>query len=990
MGNTRQTGGMEVRLTADTADFVRAIQQAEVRLKSLQTQVQAMPAALKKWLDQETGLTNKIEEKRLQIMALDGTLSAQAEQYTALEKAMGRLGEVGLESVFAEQSRAMEEATTQLDLLQSKLTQAQAQQAGGQWEAALDPQPQRDYAAAVSTTADSLSALSPVLSDSMSGIGGLASKIGSFIPVLSAAGEGGAAMGTAILGGVGIVLAGAGVVLDILQKMEEEHRKALQAAWDALDESEARMQTLNASLGVLDSQSASLSDVASARKDLVDLFPQMVLGYDEEGNAILRNGDALKEQIELLNKKTELQRKKVLNEDDGEALRNYSNARQEVQELQERIRKESEHRESIREGYEKFAPMYEIDFETSTILLNKMYSELNDKQLELLAAEEKAREILSLQIEDETGGIEELDKTQRTVADNMIEDAVKKILAIEDENDRLATQKAIIEEIRAVLGDEKEVTDRYNLIVGTQAKDEAKQAAEHRARVGRVYEALVDEAREAAEKTYTDSVEAATAEVNATYETRKKGLQAETDAVQDALKAQQSAYQRLKFDVRTLDEQDLANKLDLLDRQLAAEKDAQVQAVMAVQQRYYEEARLIVETANREIQVHRDKLTALDEADRQAEEARTARQNAAKLRDLNERYAKQQGENEREMAEKTKEYEEKREALLAVIAAPPSRTAGILAQRELDELDAQWTQEREGLELDHADKLLQIQRQLDEEKLTQQEEEEAAKRQRERDRLNEQIIDLQSNAEQQLIILSNRYTVEKDIQQTALAEQLKAEQDHYQRRLDELNVWKDRELETRKQRAAAIRDAAVQEENLTEEAIQRIENASYQERLDMLDQYGIDAAQKAEAIKKRIIDIFDSPPRSPETVQYSVDRNLRRGIPAFAQGGIVSQPTLAMVGEGGEPEAILPLSRLNTLIMDPLAKQEADKERLLANAYYTFLPIMARFGLSPDGSRITTNNNQRSVTYNIEKVEINHPNDAKMATAQLESLCGGW
>ena len=37
-------------------------------------------------------------------------------------------------------------------------------------------------------------------------------------------------------------------------------------------------------------------------------------------------------------------------------------------------------------------------------------------------------------------------------------------------------------------------------------------------------------------------------------------------------------------------------------------------------------------------------------------------------------------------------------------------------------------------------------------------------------------------------------------------------------------------------------------------------------------------------------------------------------IPEFASGGIVTQPTLSMVGEGGEAEAILPLSRLSELL----------------------------------------------------------------------------
>ncbi len=37
-------------------------------------------------------------------------------------------------------------------------------------------------------------------------------------------------------------------------------------------------------------------------------------------------------------------------------------------------------------------------------------------------------------------------------------------------------------------------------------------------------------------------------------------------------------------------------------------------------------------------------------------------------------------------------------------------------------------------------------------------------------------------------------------------------------------------------------------------------------------------------------------------------------VPGFASGGIVTKPTLAMVGEGGESEAIMPLSKLNKMI----------------------------------------------------------------------------
>ena len=40
---------------------------------------------------------------------------------------------------------------------------------------------------------------------------------------------------------------------------------------------------------------------------------------------------------------------------------------------------------------------------------------------------------------------------------------------------------------------------------------------------------------------------------------------------------------------------------------------------------------------------------------------------------------------------------------------------------------------------------------------------------------------------------------------------------------------------------------------------------------------------------------------------------LKSVIPGFAAGGIVTRPTLAMVGEGGESEAIIPLSKLGQM-----------------------------------------------------------------------------
>ena len=242
----------------------------------------------------------------------------------------------------------------------------------------------------------------------------------------------------------------------------------------------------------------------------------------------------------------------------------------------------------------------------------------------------------------------------------------------------------------------------------------------------------------------------------------------------------------------------------------------------AMQDRYYKEVQQIIQTANKEIQVYQDKLAALDEADRAAQEARTQRQNKAALRDLNESYAKQEAENAKEMAAAEKEYEEQRASLQAMIDKPTSRTARIIAERDLAALEERWRLEREGLEQDHAEKLLEIQRQLDEEKLTQQEDAEAAERDKEREHLNDLISDRQNSAQQLLTELNNRYTVEAEVQQKALAEQLENAKESYRKQLDAAKTYYDNLRDAALQKAKDRRDALVEQERLTSAALAEI------------------------------------------------------------------------------------------------------------------------------------------------------------------------
>lgn len=68
----------------------------------------------------------------------------------------------------------------------------------------------------------------------------------------------------------------------------------------------------------------------------------------------------------------------------------------------------------------------------------------------------------------------------------------------------------------------------------------------------------------------------------------------------------------------------------------------------------------------------------------------------------------------------------------------------------------------------------------------------------------------------------------------------------------------------------------------------------------------LEAAQKAISAAKSVGSAIGG-------AASKVGNTISNAIPKFAEGGIVTRPTLAMVGEGGEPEAIIPFSKMGRL-----------------------------------------------------------------------------
>lgn len=995
MSDVLEVGGIEAKLTVDTTQFESGMERSGEQMKGLYTRINTLPPTIQKLQQREEEFTRKIEEQRKKIAEMDAALEDAQMQYAALQRAVDRYSDEDMAAHFAKENEELEKADAQLDEYRRKLEQvdAQKQEAMEKYNASAaksaETQGYKNSSLAIDSVANSLRALSPVLGDNVSGISNMASRLVYLKQSLSAAASGaassGAIIGSAISGGIGIAVSAIGMGISEVQEMLAERDQVHEEALQQLTEYEEQARQLAQSLHVLDSQSADLDDVITARETLADLFPNMVLGYTDEGEAILANSQALEAQIELLNIRKQLARESVLNTS-GDPLadvRKYSGERSWWDTLSDAT--------GIANN-----PISAIYYAFNQDVLDQEIKRAADWSGELLDAMDESQQYLEAYFQAGIDGYDQLDAAAQTVANNMIANATQQIIAAESEEEQQQLQIETLEEINALLADRNAVETAYNNILQSQEGYHAQLEAEQRERVATLYDSLVDKYKDEAEQAYKDETATIKDELNQQYNDQKATLEAEYEATRDSLQARQKAYQSLTFNITSLDEQALANKMDLLDRQVAAEEDAQVRAIQAVQRRYYEEARLIIETANTEIQAYNDRLAALDEADRKAEEAKKARQNQNKLRDLNESYAKQQAENERKMQEALEAYEEQRTVLEEAIAHPASLTHEKLARQQLAELEKQWAEEREGLERDHADKLLTIQRQLDEEKLSQQEEAEADQRQAERESLNEQIKDLESNAQQQLAALNNQYSVEKELQTKAISDQLEAAQKGYQDQLEALNNWKEKTLSAELDAAEKRRDAAITEEKLTAKAIEDLEKLSYDERLRLLDEYGVSAEKKAQAINEKIWAAFNNQGKSQQTAgpltyedtikqlaPWVLDPSL---LPGYASGGIVSSPTLAWVGEGSEPEAIMPLSRVADIVNAALEGRTRANQELMQRAYEAMLPYRA---MTSGG--LIQNNNQRTSETNIhiDTVKINNANQLKAAFTQLTSVGGG-
>lgn len=995
MPDALDIGGIQAKLIVDSSQFNEGIDQSEDKLKGLLTSVNTLPPNIQKLIQKEADLTKKIQEQREKITGMDAALDEVKATYAQLQQAVGSYSDADMASHFAKEDAAIQKEEEALDGLAQKLKLVEQQRAEAQAKLSQSAQSSgqkgqfRSTSLVIDSVANSLRGLNPILGESAGNIGNMAERLVFMKQAMDQARNAGAStgvvIGAAVSGGVTLAISAVSMLIQSIQKAEEERKQAYEQALTDMEEYDQQVREIQQSLGVLNDASASTNDMLNAREQIAELFPDMVLGYTEEGGLILKNNEALQEQVNILKEKERYNRLAAI-DTSGDVADDFFS-------LKAKSKLDSANSNSV-DFWRFFMTDEQVVKSTDNTISGQQQLETLDPMdaVKYFSAMEQYGEYATIYLQSMIDGYDELNDQQQVVANDMISDAKEAAIAADNETEANEILLDRLKEIKAVLSDEKTYTDRYRVIVEQDATKGF--SDEQLSAIDSLGQAIMDDLKAGYQETYDAEIEELEKEYNDLYETRKAAIDSEYQAVEESLNAQQQAYRRLSFNIKSLDEQELENKVDLLKRQIEAEQDAQAKAILAIQQRYYEESRLIIQTANEEIQVYKDKLAALDQADQEAQAAREKRQNEAAIRDLNEQLSKQEAENTREMAEALEEYETERDRLQAIIDNPPSQTARILAERELTELNENWLKEREQLESEHKEKVVKIQRELEEEKLIQQEDAEAAERDKEREHLNSLISDAEANATQKLQILNNTYTVEAEMQEAALNEQAEREKTAYQNRLSNLKTQLDSELAAEKEKAQERLDQAISDENLIAEAKKEIMGKSYDELLAMMDEYKVDAKEKGKDFGKAWLEglqgeLNSKPtynrPAGPDYIDLDAildaEENRLGELRGYASGGIAASKQLAWVAED-EPEAIIPMSKMHSFVNGILS----GSQEVLNKAYFA----MQRFTPAAiSGNTYNSSQYDQSRTVHIENVNISRTVDLDLASAQIGALVGG-
>lgn len=457
---------------------------------------------------------------------LNGTLETQKQKVAELYAELDKMQEVYVEAEIGMghdvtdynplNNSAFSEIISQIDKEESKLHDIQAQIASVAAEreraasvAVSASQKQASAAntvsAAVGKQTKEVSASGMVLDTSATALravtsaaGGTASKVGYLATELmylkrniQAATTAASAMGGIISF---VVMAAITLVTSAISSMQEAEEKRQEAFAEGVENYKKYSEELRAleqNIAVLNDSKSTTEQLASARNELASTFDDMIIGYDEEGSAILANTEQMEKYIDLLYEEIEINRRQISqNPPDFSALKKYNQYAQETVEGYEKLLERA--RELKNEPIVNFDAMKALIFETDWVksfenteegikeafdatitYLEMEYADAiayQDRLFKNTAPAQEYADYISAYIKIAMGGIdgiaeswEHLSKEQRMVGESMLKDIV--LACIKGERDWQTESSNIVAEFREKLSDTGYIEQQYNNLI---------------------------------------------------------------------------------------------------------------------------------------------------------------------------------------------------------------------------------------------------------------------------------------------------------------------------------------------------------------------------------------------------------------------------------------------------------------------------------------------------------------------------------------------
>ena len=431
--------------------------------------------AVEKYSAKLQSLTAEYEAQKKAVNELGAQLDYLVYDYYKLEQRLGRGDSFDPAQLFPAESEQLDKEMAKLSEIEAKIKEVTATRekaaqaavnsaaktsAAAQSAANAEKTAAKTANMAFDTGATALRAVTSAAGGTVSQLGYLGTELIYLKRNMQAAATTGAMMASVLSFGVmaAVTLVSAGI--SALQEKEEKRKQAFEDGVQNLKTYSSELQTLQQSLDVLNNTKSTTDQLTTARNNLASTFDNLIIGYNDEGEAILANNELLEKQLELTNKKISLSRQEIIAN---------SNAIEEYSKMLEKIAAEEKRINAGPVSYDSFSQPGNNGGFVGAFLYNSMLEDserqLIEYQQEVIDLYHKAEDEVKAYIQENlnlidsnTGVVlswEQLSAAQSTVGNTLILEYMDDII------NKNITYEEALEDIRNKLSDSDFVDSYY-------------------------------------------------------------------------------------------------------------------------------------------------------------------------------------------------------------------------------------------------------------------------------------------------------------------------------------------------------------------------------------------------------------------------------------------------------------------------------------------------------------------------------------------------